>query len=93
MAGEIDNACGSDLFFQNWKKNTWGPLNSYAHSGLLALGRRFLGGNVQPNYTDQEVFEAIRATNASLILLFKLFLKHIKREHDGVTIESFLDTE
>lgn len=93
MSACIDTALKTGWFFQIWKKNIWGPLNSHTHSGLLALGRRFSDHSVEPNYGEGEIFEAVRCSNASLLLLGKSFFTHFNQADDAKTIESFLEPE
>ncbi len=89
----LDTVFKADVFFSTWKKSAWGPLNDFVHSGLLALGRRFSGHNVQPNYSESEIAEAVRFSNASLILLGKMFFTHFNRTDDAKAIESFLEPD
>ena len=43
MSDAIDKTCGID-FFHDFKERSWDTLNSYTHTGILQLGRRFAGG-------------------------------------------------
>ena len=48
----------------------------YTHSGARQMTRRFTNGELKPNYTEDEIHEAINATNAALMLLStQVFLK------------------
>ena len=80
MSDAIDEACGID-FFHDFKVRSWKALNSYTHTGILQLGRRFSGHRVEPSYTDAEQTEVIRTSTASLLLLVRPFLvRHGRKE-------------
>jgi hypothetical protein len=80
MSELIDKACGIE-FFHDFKTRSWKALNSYAHTGVLQLGRRFSGQKVEPSYTDNEQIEAIRASTIAIVLLVRPFLmKHGHKE-------------
>jgi hypothetical protein len=75
-ATAIDAACGLD-FFHNFKTQVWKALNSYTHTGILQVGRRFNGDKLQPSYTDAEILEMSDAATLSLLMLVRPFLaKH-----------------
>ncbi len=90
MASCIDTAFASDRFFMDWKQNSWKRLNSFAHPGHTALSRRFNGRECKPNYSESEIFEALRASNAYLILMGRFFFKVFNRPTQAKEIESFL---
>lgn len=73
MADAIDKACGID-YFLDFKTKYWETLNSYAHTGMLQLGRRFTGENLAPSYKDGEQIEVLRASTIAVILLVRPFL-------------------
>ena len=70
MADEIEKKVNADGLFATIKPyiNT---LHGYTHGGLEQLGRRFnaTGTAVQPNYSDGEKLEVVRATTAHLTAL------------------------
>ena len=47
MSEAIDKTCGVD-FFADLKIKTWSALNSYTHTGMLQVGRRFAGDALLP---------------------------------------------
>lgn len=76
MAKAIDSKCGID-YFHDLKKNSWAALNSYAHTGVLQLGRRFTGNVLKPSYKDGEKIEVIRTSTTMLLMIVRPFLtKH-----------------
>lgn len=83
MAKAIDKACGID-FFHNLKKRSWDALNSYTHTGILQLGRRFTGHNLEPSYTDGEKSEVISTATTMLLLLVRPFL--VKHGHNNEAV-------
>ena len=52
----------------------WKTLNSYTHTGMLQIGRRFTGDKLQPSYNDKEKIEVLRVITASILLLVRPFL-------------------
>jgi hypothetical protein len=77
MAEAIDDKYRADGFYVDFKKRSWGALNSYTHSGVLQLGRRFTGHELKPAYTDEQVFEATTtATTCVLLLVSRFFVAH-----------------
>lgn len=80
MSDAIDKACGID-FFHDFKTRSWDALNSYTHTGILQLGRRFTGDNLEPSYKDGEQIEVIRTSTISIVLLVRPFLmRHGQKE-------------
>jgi hypothetical protein len=73
LSGAIDATCGLD-YFAEFKKQSWKVLNSYAHTGMLQIGRRFTGNKLAPSYTDAEQIEVLRAITSCILLLVRPFL-------------------
>ncbi len=73
MSEAIDKTCGLDYFY-DFKKQSWKTLNSYAHTGMLQVGRRFTGNTLAPSYTDAEKVEVLRAITSCILLLVRPFL-------------------
>ena len=76
MMQKIDQAYGTQDFFQIIKKASWKSMCSYAHSGLLQVQRRIgSDGKVGGFYSENEILEVLRAISLTLIpaaiLLFK----------------------
>jgi hypothetical protein len=73
MVKEIDQKLQTEGFFLDFKKNAWAAMNSYTHTGLLQLSRRFSGDRVQPRYDDTECIEVVRVSTTSIVLLGRFF--------------------
>jgi hypothetical protein len=73
MVEKIDTAFGIGDFFQNIKKNSWGPMNDYTHSGIRQIGRRFKYDAVEPNYETGEIVEVLNGINVALMLMAIVF--------------------
>lgn len=78
MSNAIDTTCGID-FFADFKKRSWNPLNSYTHTGILQIGRRFTGHVLQPSYKDGEIVEMIRMSTSCIMLLVRPYL--VRQNH------------
>jgi hypothetical protein len=63
-------------------EKTLNALHSYTHAGLQQLGRRFLRGQIRPNYPDEEVVEVITVVTSALFMLTNLVTKHFGYEGD-----------
>jgi hypothetical protein len=74
MAGQIDEKYRGEGYFAELKRRAWPALNSYTHTGMLQLGRRFTGHKVQPSYTDAEIVEITTAVTTCILLLVAKFL-------------------
>jgi uncharacterized protein DUF6988 len=74
MAQEIDAKYQAQGFFEHLRAKTWAALCSYAHTGMLQLGRRFTGANAQPAYTDEEIIEVTTTSTTCILLLVGKFL-------------------
>jgi hypothetical protein len=74
VARAIDRQYHAQGFFEDFKNRAWASLCSYTHTGLLQLGRRFSDHNVQPAYTDAEIFEVTTTVTTCVLLLVAKFL-------------------
>lgn len=86
MAKAIDAACGIDYFY-DLKKRSWAALNSYTHTGILQLGRRFTGDKLTPSYKDEEKIEVIRTGTTMLLLIVRPFLAKHGHKNEAVQID------
>jgi hypothetical protein len=86
MAKAIDAACGID-YFHDLKKNNWAALNSYTHTGILQLGRRFTGDKLSPSYKDEEKIEVIRTGTTMLLLIVRPFLARHGHKNEAIQID------
>jgi hypothetical protein len=73
LSDAIDKTCGLE-YFAEFKRQSWTTLNSYAHTGMLQIGRRFTGNALVPSYTDAEKIEVLRAITSCVLLLVRPFL-------------------
>jgi hypothetical protein len=73
MSDAIDATCGID-FFHDFKDRSWKALNSYTHTGILQIGRRFTGHDLVPSYKDGEITEMIRVSTTCILLLVRPYL-------------------
>jgi|SRR5579863_9658146 len=92
--GDIVSACdkafGTDQFFQSIKKQGWSAMNSYTHSGIRQLTRRFNNGKVEPNYSEAEIEEVINATTTTVLLQGKLFCGIVGKHREAEQMEALV---
>jgi len=50
------------------KEKSWAIMNSLTHSGFYQVVRRNKEGEISPNYTDEEILDALETTNSFAIL-------------------------
>ena len=74
MAQAIDQEYHAGTFFEDFKNRAWASLCSYTHTGLLQLGRRFTGQNLQPAYSDAEILEVTTTVTTCVLILVERFL-------------------
>ena len=73
MSDAIDQSQGID-FFHDFKERSWKTLNSYTHTGILQLGRRWTGDKLAASYKDGEIIEVLRACTMCILLLVQPYL-------------------
>lgn len=73
MAKAIDKCYRADGRFEDLKNRGWKALCSYTHTGLLQLGRRFTGQQLQPSYRDEEIVEITTTVTTCILLLVGRF--------------------
>jgi Family of unknown function (DUF6988) len=86
MARAIDEKYRAEGFFEDFRQRCWASLCSYTHTGLLQLGRRFTGENLQPAYNDKEMQEAVTSVTTCILLLVGKFLA--VQNHDAESREA-----
>jgi hypothetical protein len=74
LACAIDAGYHAEDFFKDLKRRSWDALNSYTHTGMLQLGRRFREHNVEPSYTEAQIVEISTAVTTCVLLLVGKFL-------------------
>ncbi len=60
------------------KLKSWKSMNSYTHSGFMQIVRRNTASTIEPNYTDEEILEALDFS-AAIGLLAALEIAHIAK--------------
>lgn len=86
MSDAIDKACEIE-FFHDFKTRNWAALNSYTHTGILQLGRRFSGDKLEPSYKDGEQIEVLRTSTIAIIMLVRPFLMRHGQKEAAVEID------
>jgi len=92
LAESIDAAYHARGFYVDLKQRSWDGLNSYAHTGMLQLGRRFTGANVAPAYSDAEIFEATTSVTTCILLLAGRFLLRHDHADEARAAEALTET-
>jgi hypothetical protein len=92
MAEQIDAAYKAGGFFEHLRARSWKALCSYAHAGMLQLGRRFSDGNVQTAYTDEQIFQATTTATTCVLLLVGKFLAVRGHGVDCREVEAMIGT-
>ena len=67
-------------YFHNQKGNVWKMANSYTHTGILQLGRRWTGDKLAASYKDGEIVEVLRAITIWILLLVQPYLSKNKQD-------------
>ena len=91
MVTQIDEKLKTNGFFLDFKKNAWNAMNSYTHTGLLQLSRRFSGTRVEPQYNQQECIEVVRVITTAVILLGRFFIVATARVAEADTAEKIME--
>jgi len=92
MAKAIDQRLQGNGYFEHLLGKSWVALCSYAHTGMLQLGRRFTGPNLQPAYRDEEIVEVTTASTTCILLLVGKFLEAQNHGKDCKEAEALLLT-
>jgi hypothetical protein len=92
MARAIDLQYHAGNFFEDLKNRGWKALCSYTHTGLLQLGRRFNDHNVQPAYTDGQIFQATTTVTTCILLLVAKFLVVQNNAQESQEAEALIRT-
>ena len=92
IAAALDRAYDTGDFFQGFKNRAWKSLNSYAHGGMLQIGRRFVKHEVLNNYTEGEIYEITTTITTLVLVLISVFLKKQGQEDSGKEIDTLVET-
>jgi hypothetical protein len=73
-------------FFEDFKGRAWDALNSYTHTGMMQLGRRFTGEQLKPAYTNDQIYEITTALTTLILVLISYFFatRGLKDDCDAV---------
>lgn len=91
MAKAIDATYNAQGFFENLKNRGWAALCSYAHSGMLQLGRRFTGNRVEPNYDEKEIYEATTTITTCILILAGKFLAYQNHVAESKAVDALAE--
>ena len=64
-------------------KKAWGSMCSYTHSGALQLARRFTGDELEPDYSEGAIAEALNLVTVALLLLLHTFFVSMKCRNEA----------
>jgi hypothetical protein len=92
LARAVDDAYHAEGFFTELKARSWEALNSYAHTGMLQLGRRFTAHSIEPAYSDREITEVTTSMTTCLILLVERFLAARNHSDECSAVERLTET-
>jgi len=92
MADAIDAKTGLGKFFADLKTRGWKPLNSYTHTGLLQLGRRFTGHKLEPSYKEEEVVQVTTMATTCVLMLVRPFLAAHKHDDEARRVDELATT-
>ncbi len=77
LIGEIEKIDGfEEGILSDTKLKSWKSMNSYTHSGFMQIARRNTASTIEPNYTEEEILEALNFS-AAVGLLSALEIAHI----------------
>lgn len=92
LADAIDDKYRAEGFFQDLKKRAWPALCSYAHTGMLQLGRRFTGHALVPDYSDGEIVEITTSVTTCILTMTSKFLARLNLGKEAKAAEQLITT-
>lgn len=70
------------------KKQAWSAMSSYTHGGIQQIARRVKGRAIDPNYTDEEIIEVLRLSQAFAMMAFiQIVLVAGKRDLEAAAMQ------
>lgn len=70
------------------KKQAWSAMSSYTHGGIQQIARRVKGRAIDPNYTDEEIIEVLRLSQAFAMMAFiQIVLVAGRRDLEAAAIQ------
>jgi hypothetical protein len=92
MAEAIDPAYNTDDLFRGLKKGAWDGLNSFTHTGMLQLGRRFTKHEVKNSYTEGQIYQMTTTLTTCVLILISRFLAKQGHPDDARAIDALVET-
>ena len=71
-------------------KEAWRAMSSYMHSGALQIGRRFIGDELKPNYSEGAIVEAVNLVTIALLLLLHMFFVSMRCQKEDEETQALL---
>lgn len=91
IAAALDAAYGTQYLFRGLKKRSWDALNSYAHGGMLQIGRRFVKHEVINNFSEAAIYEITTSVTTVVLILISVFLKKHGHADSGKEIDALVE--
>jgi hypothetical protein len=92
MAEAIDPAYKAEDLFRGLKKSAWDGLNSFTHTGMLQLGRRFTEHEVKNSYTEAQIYEMTTTLTTCVLVVISRFLAKQGHSDDAKAIDALVKT-
>jgi hypothetical protein len=92
IAKAIDEKYQAEGFFEDLRQRAWPHLCSYAHTGILQLGRRFTGDTLAPNYGDAEIVEITTSITTCILTMSSKFLARLNLGAEALVAEKLIVT-
>ena len=78
----------------NLKRQAWSAMSSYTHGGFQQIARRVKGKTINPNYTDEEIIEVLRLSQAFALMAFiQIVLVANRRDLEQLAIQKLYQTD
>ncbi len=97
---EFSRSCGQSLkeieqlesfrsgALSNLKKQAWSAMSSYTHGGFQQIARRVNGKTIDPNYSNEEIIEVLRLSQAFALMSFiQIVLVANRRDLEKLAIQ------
>jgi len=92
MADAIDDKYRAEGFFVDLRQRAWPHLCSYAHTGMLQLGRRFTDHALIPRYSDGEIVEITTSITTCILTMTSKFLAQLNLGSEALVAEQLIGT-
>jgi hypothetical protein len=74
LTDAIDTACATQGFYKTAKQTLWNTLNSYTHTGMMQVSRRFSHHELKTSYDEDDIYIVASLVTTSTLLLIANFL-------------------